>query len=133
MDEQAPVPPRRRWALAFFGVFGLMLAISALAYLDLLPGELNEIPFSDTIGHFALFGLAAYLADRALGRRRVHALGWALALGPLAVAGFAVVDELLQLLSPVREFDLVDLAAGLSGVLLAGLLSGVARGCSSRP
>ncbi len=121
---------RRRHLRFWRGALALYLAlpvtIGAGAYLRLLPTELPRFPHADQLGHMVLIGLAAPLADGALGRRTV-ARRW-LPLGPALVAVVACCEELAQALSPVRSCSWLDAGADLAGIViftaLGRLLSG---------
>ncbi|OLP20007.1 hypothetical protein BST81_02740 [Leptolyngbya sp. 'hensonii'] len=105
------------WVITCIAYCGLLLGICAFAYLGILPTQLAQIPFYDTIGHFVLLGLASYFIHQALNHRRVRLFSLSLPLGPLLVGLFATSDETIQALSPQRTFSLTDLAASLLGIL----------------
>ena len=105
------------WVFAFWFYFGILMSISASAYLKILPVKSSTIPFYDTIGHFVLVGLASFFSHLALNKRRINCLNISLPLGPSLVVICSIVDEFLQRLSPNRSFDLTDLAANLVGIL----------------
>jgi polysaccharide biosynthesis protein VpsQ len=105
------------WVFAFWFYFGILITISASAYLKILPVKSSVIPFYDTIGHFVLVGLAAFFGHLALNKRRINCLNFSLPLAPSLVVICSGIDELLQRLSPNRSFDLTDLAANLIGIL----------------
>lgn len=105
------------WVFAFWFYFGILMTISASAYLRILPVKSSVIPFYDTIGHFVLIGLAAFFGHLALNKRRINCLNLSLPLAPSLAALCSIVDELLQRLSPYRTFDLTDLAADFVGIL----------------
>ena len=105
------------WLLLFYSL--TLLGITTAAYLRLIPTVLAQVPLYDVIGHFVLYGMAGYLAHRATHRRYVPLGRWQLPLGGLIVAACACVEESLQALSPVRSFDLKDLACNWLGIGLA--------------
>lgn len=105
------------WVFAFWVYFGVIMTISASAYLKVLPVKSSVIPFYDTIGHFVLVGLAAFFSHLALNKRRINFLKFSLPLAPILVVICSIVDELIQRFSPYRTFDLTDLAANLVGIL----------------
>ncbi|MFN6562159.1 MAG: VanZ family protein [Nostoc sp. ChiSLP01] len=94
------------------------MSISISAYLKIIPVELSQFPYFDTIMHFLLLGIAAYLGHLALNKRKIEIFNISLPLTPFIVIFFCILDEILQLFSPYRSFDLVDLAADLCGVIL---------------
>jgi len=115
---------KRIFPVIFFAIF--VLAITWLAYNDLIPKQVKVIPYYDSIGHFVLFGIYAYLADLALKGKTV----WFIPVGPGLVILYAVIDEFLQKLSANRTFDLRDLFFGLLGISVAILISRKIKGRS---
>lgn len=108
----------RRWVFAFWFYLGILMSISVSAYLKVIPSEIPKFPYYDTIMHFLLLGIAAYLSHLAFNKRKIQFLNIYLPLAPLIVVFFCLVDETIQLFVPYRSFDLVDLAADLCGVIL---------------
>ncbi|NDJ22635.1 VanZ family protein [Nostoc sp. B(2019)] len=108
----------QRWVFAFWVYFGILMSISISAYLKVIPSELSQFPYYDTILHFLLLGIAAYLSHLALNKRKIQFLDISLPLAPLIVMFFCIIDETIQLFTPHRSFDLVDLAADLCGIVL---------------
>lgn len=92
--------------------------ILALAYTGRLPAVLGVIPYYDTLGHFTLMGLSAWLAHRAGGRRWAVIGRLRFPLWPVVVAAVVVIEEALQALSPNRTSSWSDLAAGFLGMTL---------------
>lgn len=114
----------RSWRIVFGVYAAFLVTVIILAYLRLIPTQIGYIPFYDTIGHFVLYGLTGYLAHRALNRETWRLLQWRIPAGPVVIAGLAVLEENLQRLSAVRTFDLIDLAANISGIALFWWLDG---------
>jgi len=108
----------QRWVFAFWVYFGILMSISISACLKIVPTEISQLPYSDTILHFLLLGIAAYLGHLALNKRKFQIFNISLPLTPFIVIFFCIVDEIIQLFSPYRSFDLVDLAAELCGIVL---------------
>ena len=108
----------QRWVYAFWVYFGILMFISMSAYLKIIPTEISQIPYYDTILHFLLLGIAAYLGHLALNKQKIQILNLSLPLAPLIVIFFCIVDEIIQLFIPYRSFDLVDLGADMCGILL---------------
>lgn len=108
----------KRWIVAFWFYFAVLITIFALAYLRLIPTEIAKIPFYDTIGHFILYGMTGYLAHRALNRPVFKFINLDIPLGPVLISLFALVEEALQFFSPYRTFSLLDLASNFCGILL---------------
>jgi hypothetical protein len=108
----------QRWVFTFWVYFGILMSISMAAYLRIIPVEISQFPYYDTILHFLLLGIAAYLGHLALNKRKIQIFNIYLPLTPLIVIFFCIVDETIQLFVPYRSFDLVDLGADLCGVVL---------------
>lgn len=102
-----------RWWL-LLSVAGLMAA-SAMAYLNLVPGQWFRTPF-DKVAHFIAFGAVAYCLPPWLPAGRASLALWI----PLALAG---ADEMTQTLSRRRSPDVLDFAADAAGIGLAYLLT----------
>ncbi len=102
------------FAVAFFA---FIILVSVLAYLQILPTQYKHIPYYDSIGHFMLFGILSYLFHIAWNRKHVIFLGLAWPAAPILVICYAVVDEVLQIFSSVRTFDLYDLGFGILGIV----------------
>jgi VanZ family protein len=105
-----------------FPALALLLGASAAAYLSLVPVSLYRVPYLDKIGHFVLVGALSFVLVARLGDRRLKG-GVPLALALPAL--FAVCDEALQLLSPVRNASWADLASDLVGIVCFWLLARV--------
>lgn len=106
---------RPRWAWLLWSQVGVVLLASLGAYLGLLRFDLLALPGADKLLHFLLFGGVAFLAVR-----------WYAGQSPgtvLAILNLlATAEEAFQALSPVRSFDLLDLAFALAGIALFGWL-----------
>lgn len=108
----------RTWAIAFWFYIGLILAISISAYLKIIPNEIKQFPYYDTILHFLLMGFSAFLGHLAFNKRKINILNFSLPLVPIIISFFVLIEECLQMFSPNRSFDLVDLAADFCGIVL---------------
>ena len=106
----------KKW-LIFFAYISVLLTIIVLAYVGILPVKISFIPFYDTIGHFMLLGMTGYLLHRALRRKVAKVFNYFVPIGPVIVGTFAVIEENLQRFSPNRTYDIMDLAANLSGII----------------
>lgn len=108
--------------LLFVGYLLGLSGVIAAAYLDLLPKGLVSFPYYDTVGHFILFGLAAFLLELAIKEQKVRVPlpgsgSWIISAAFLIVGSIASVEELAQLLSQHRRFEWLDLLANLAGAL----------------
>ncbi|MBW4604036.1 MAG: VanZ family protein [Calothrix sp. FI2-JRJ7] len=108
----------RFWIIAFWFYLGILLAISISAYLKVIPTEIARFPYYDTVLHFVLLGIAAYLSHLALNKRQLHILGTALPLAPFIVFFFCILDEIIQKFTPHRSADIVDLIADVCGIIV---------------
>lgn len=108
----------RFWVVAFWFYLGILIAIIISAYLKILPVKSSVIPFYDTIGHFILIGIAAFLAHLALNKRSINCFNIPIPLAAIIVSLFTVTEECLQKLSPNRTFDLLDLVSDFCGIVL---------------
>lgn len=110
--------PHRFWIIGFWLYLGILMIIIISAYLKILPVKSSTIPFYDTLGDFILIGIAAFLSHLALKKRRISYLNISLPLAPILVMILTVTEECLQILSPYRTFDLIDLASDFCGIVL---------------
>jgi len=108
----------RGWLIAFWFYIGIILSISISAYLKIIPNEIKQVPHYDTILHFLLIGFSAFLGHLAFNKRKINILNFTLPLTPIIISFFVIIEECLQLFSPHRSFDLVDLAADFSGIIV---------------
>lgn len=108
----------RNWVIIFCLYLAILLTIIGLAYLGILPVKVATIPFYDTLGHFILLGSASYLGHKASGGQmlKIWSCPLTLPLAPIAISLFAMVDESLQALSPLRTSTLSDMTANLVGI-----------------
>ncbi|MEB3217448.1 MAG: VanZ family protein [Nostocales cyanobacterium 94392] len=113
----------RPWLVAFWLYIGLILSISISAYLKIIPNQIKQIPHYDTILHFLLIGFSAFLGHLAFNKRKINILNFSLPLAPIVISFFVIIEECLQIFSPIRSFDLVDLAADFCGIVVFTLLA----------
>ncbi|SDX01786.1 VanZ family protein [Marinobacter mobilis] len=83
----------------------------------------QQWPYGDKACHFLLYGLLALLLNLTLELKVLTVARIRVYAGTLAVALFAVIEELSQALFPNRTLDAMDLAADAAGILLFSLLS----------
>jgi VanZ family protein len=108
---------KRLAALAFF-IF--LLAVAYWADSGTMPAPLKFVsafPNGDRLGHFVLYGILAYLVSAAFPSRWVRSAAAASARRPAGL--LATLEEISQIFIPARTPDLVDLAAGYLGILVA--------------
>jgi polysaccharide biosynthesis protein VpsQ len=103
-------------------IYGLVIVVIIILANngDLPIARLMRIlPYSDKLGHFFLIGLLGLLLNLSLNCRK-----WGFFLiGSLLVGTFATLEEVSQLYSPHRTFDIGDLAADYLGLLVFGFLA----------
>ncbi len=114
---------RRFWVIAFWFYLGILFTISISAYLRVIPTEISRFPYYDTVLHFLLLGIAAYLSHLALNKRQFNIFNIQLPLAPFIVFFFCIIDEIIQKFSPHRSADWVDLTADLCGIILFTFLA----------
>ena len=110
------------WLSVGFGSFLLLiiaLANSGFAFL----GIVNRIPLGDKIGHFVLFGMLAFLVNKALECRTTNLLGKEVLVGCLGVLCFVVIEETSQIYFDSRTFDITDLMYDLVGIYVGGFVA----------
>jgi polysaccharide biosynthesis protein VpsQ len=98
--------------------FLAILLITFLAYINIVPTELKNVPHYDSVGHFVLFGMFGLLVHLALRRRKTSVAGILVPIGQTLVILYAVIDEYLQKFSNNRTFDLYDLLFGILGIIV---------------
>jgi VanZ family protein len=111
--------------LRWFLWLQLAVIIIALhtAYLGIMPLQWLRWPFADKTMHALLIGGAGFWLNIWLNGRAWRAGALALPIGIAITFGIALIEEFLQLLSPKRTFDLLDLAFDVIGLCLAWMLS----------
>jgi len=119
---------RARIAAALWG--GFLFVLTSWPHPPVV--EAGGIPL-DKLTHFALYGVEAFLLDRAVrwkGRRRFAWTRVLTIVGTLTVWG--ALDEAHQEWIPGRQMDSDDLAADVAGALTGAVAAGmVRRGASS--
>ncbi|MGB3510851.1 MAG: VanZ family protein, partial [Microcoleaceae cyanobacterium] len=93
----------KRWKIIGLFYFFLIILIISLANSGKLPTQLlSKIPHYDIIGHFVLYGIAAFLIHRAFQRKMVNIFNYQIYLGILLFSIFTVAEEFIQQLIPNR-------------------------------
>ncbi len=116
-----------RRIFARLGWFAALLYMGGIFYLSSIPGQdlpLPHFPFADKVAHgITYFGLGVLIAFRSgltarlLGNEVLHWTkgGW---IAPAVGVLYGLLDEIHQLFTPNRTFDLKDLAVDIAGILL---------------
>lgn len=114
----------KKYTLISLGFALFLLFIIYLANIDAIPMRyLYRIPNFDKIGHFTLFGLMAFFANRAMGCQRKELLGNVVLVGSLWVISFVVLEEFSQIFIESRNFDVTDLMYDMVGIYLGGFIA----------
>ncbi|MEA5575829.1 VanZ family protein [Anabaena sp. UHCC 0451] len=108
----------QRWVFAFWVYLGILLSIFISAYLRIIPTELAIFAHYDTVMHFLLLGIAAYLSHQALKKRKLQIFNLPLPLAPLIVFIFCIFDEIIQSFVPYRSADIMDFTADVLGIIV---------------
>lgn len=112
-----------RWRWLLWPQIALMLLGSQMAYLEILPWHLLDWPLADKVLHFLLFGSIVFWLSMWLGPRRASWKGYSIPLAILIPFTFALLEESLQYLSPVRTLSITDLLSNWAGMLFFWWLS----------
>lgn len=118
-------------ALLFLGFLLLVILAANMGEIPSFIRDLYRFPGGDRVGHFTLYGILAYLLARAF-PRRLQMAGFSPAVSSLLVAALALAEEFSQFFFPRRSPDLLDLACGLLGILLADRLAARRQGSDTR-
>ncbi|MGE3630795.1 MAG: trypsin [Sandaracinaceae bacterium] len=117
---------RNSWlALVGYSAFLAVIVVTAnIGGTHTMFGFVADLPAGDKLCHFAMLGLLALLADRALGQRSLRppaaseaAPAFALPIGPSVVWILVVAEEWSQRYLPTRTFDGWDLFADAVGIV----------------
>ncbi len=112
-----------RWRWLLWLQVAIALIITQMAYLSILPLSFLRWPFADKALHFLLIGSVAFWLNLWLNGRRIRlgqfSLPWAIIV-PLTIA---LLEEGLQMFSPVRTASFSDLFSDIAGLLFFWWLS----------
>jgi len=84
---------------------------------------IRSIPGGDKCGHFLLMGGFAFLLNLSLSCRVMSVAGRALLIGSVVALTLITIEEFSQIFVPYRTFDLFDLLADYSGVIVFSWLA----------
>jgi len=94
---------------------------------------LKYIPSGDKTGHTVLMCVLSFVLSWLFAFRRLRFKWLRIPYGILGVFAFITVEEFLQILSPNRSFDLIDLTANYLGIALAfAIIHGVEKFCGGK-
>jgi hypothetical protein len=101
----------------------LALVITFMAYLGLIPYFLLTWPYADKVLHMLLIGALAFWLNLWLPDWRLEYGRLRLPVAIVLPFALAAVEEALQSYSPLRTFDMADLASDLVGLFIFYALS----------
>ncbi len=102
----------RRFALLSNVVYALLLVV--LAMVPRLP-SISGLNATDSLAHASAYGFQAGLLFWLF---HVFSAGNGALWAVLGASGFGALTEVLQLLSPVRHFELSDMVADFMGAMI---------------
>ncbi len=106
------------WGLAF----GSLLLLALIAYwadtgtMPPLIKQIYDFPNGDRLGHFAIYGLIAYVFSIASRFRRAQLGRFSVLWGVILAVGLATAEEASQLFIAARTADSIDLLVGYAGI-----------------
>jgi VanZ family protein len=80
----------------------------------------RRLPYGDKIGHFLLMGMFSLVVNLVLKARTVRVWKLSYLLGSLIVLVVVTTEEFSQIFVRGRSFDLTDLAADWTGIIVFG-------------
>lgn len=102
--------------LAFLAFMGLVIIWADTNTMPAFVRRIYIFPFGDKIGHFAIYGVFAYLLTWAMPARRLKLGRFSLPLGIVIAVAFATLEEASQLFVARRNPDFLDLFSGYLGI-----------------
>lgn len=105
----------------------LVLIVTLMAYWGLILYSLLTWPYADKVMHMLLIGALAFWLNLWMPTWQAQLGGLRLPMAILLPFAFAAVEEVMQAWSPLRTFDLLDLASDAVGLLFFYTLSRWAR------
>jgi hypothetical protein len=101
----------------------LALLVTFMAYLGLIPYTLLAWPYADKVLHMLLIGALAFWLNLWWPEWQLQIRQLRLPVAIVLPFMLAALEEVLQSWSPLRTFDMVDLASDLVGLLFFYALS----------
>ena len=86
----------------------------------------RRLPYGDKIGHFLLMGMFSFIVNLVLKARTARVWKLSYLLGSLIVLAIVTAEEFSQIFVRGRSFDLTDLAADWSGIIVFGEMARLA-------
>ena len=118
---------------------GFSLALLWIIYLadtgqqSILFDLAKSIQYGDKIGHVAIFGLFTTIVNFALKFQSTHSGRARMYRGTLFIAIFALLEEMSQYFMSTRSFDILDLSADATGIIVSTLICRCAESRAFRP
>jgi hypothetical protein len=96
----------------------VVVLVTAMAYLDILPQHLLRWPLADKVLHAVLFGAVVFWLNLWLYGKQLTAGPLRAPVALILPLSIALTEEVVQAWSPLRTFDLLDLASDLIGMIV---------------
>lgn len=84
---------------------------------------MNNIPHSDKLGHFFLYGLLTYLMSFALKHKSFKLMTIRIRMAPVIMLFATFMEECSQITQEFRTFSLLDMLANAVGIVCFGALA----------
>lgn len=120
-------------AVSFFVFILWIIYLANTGSSSIFFGFVRSIPYGDKIGHAGLFGVLTLLVVIGSKFRTFSCGRLNIYYGAMLVILFVIGEELSQAFIPSRTFDLIDLTADSTGIMLAISLAYLASKHLPRP
>ncbi|MEO9477793.1 MAG: VanZ family protein [Cyclobacteriaceae bacterium] len=104
--------------LLFFTLICILIVIVDIKGTEYLLSTIPKIPYGDKLAHFGIFGILAFLFNRALAYKQIIKGTFHWQFGALIVLAFAIIEEFSQVFLSTRSFDFFDILADYLGIWL---------------
>ncbi|MCU7920470.1 MAG: VanZ family protein [Candidatus Thiodiazotropha sp. (ex Epidulcina cf. delphinae)] len=107
-----------------YGLFiGWVIYMANTGQSSLLFQLVSAIPYGDKLGHLFLFGFLTLGLNVALNFKVLNFKQRKIYYGTIIVGMFVLSEELSQYFLPSRTFDVIDLCADITGILVFSIIS----------
>ena len=113
-------------AALYILVLAGIVVLADIKQTQYLFRPIRELPYGDKIGHFLLMGMFSFIVNLVLKARTVRVWKLKYLLGSLIVLAIVTTEEFSQIFIGGRTFDLTDLAADFSGIIIFGEMARLA-------
>lgn len=110
-------------AALYILVLAGIIVLADIKETQYLFRPVRRLPYGDKIGHFLLMGMFSFIVNLVLKARTVRVWKLSYLLGSLIVLAIVTAEEFSQIFIRGRSFDLTDLAADFSGIIVFGELA----------